>query len=78
MTSLKRELSAKMEIMLQKLLKEMRNMKETLKDVDRRVRTQEITKQLLFNPIGQHYEGSGKTTFNAIPSHFCCAIYFIP
>lgn len=59
MTQLEGEPSSKMEMMLQQLLEDMRDVKEKLKDVDRRVRTQEIAKQPLeiFNPSGQNDEG---------------------
>ncbi|KAH0642518.1 hypothetical protein KY290_034100 [Solanum tuberosum] len=60
-----------MEMMLQQLLEDMRNMKGKLEEVDRRVRTQEIAKQPLeiFNPSGQNDEGSSKTPLDATPSH---------
>ncbi|KAG5591949.1 hypothetical protein H5410_042463 [Solanum commersonii] len=60
-----------MEMMLQQLLEDMRDMKGKLEEVDRRVRTQEIAKQPLeiFNPSGQNDEGSSKTPLDATPSH---------
>ncbi|KAH0765296.1 hypothetical protein KY290_001257 [Solanum tuberosum] len=60
-----------MEMMLQQLLEEMRDMKGKLEDVDKRVRTQEIAKQPveIFNPSGLHDEGSSKTPLDATPSH---------
>jgi len=71
MTQLEGEPSSKMEMMLQQLLEDMRDMKGKLEDVDRRVRTQEIAKQPLeiFNPSGQNDEGSSKTPLDATPSH---------
>ncbi|KAH0653095.1 hypothetical protein KY290_032962 [Solanum tuberosum] len=71
MTQLEGEPSSKMEMMLQQLLEDMRDMKGKLEDVDRRVRTQEIAKQPLeiFNPSGQNDEGSRKTPLDATPSH---------
>jgi len=71
MTQLEGEPSSKMEMMLQQLLEDMRNMKGKLEEVDRRVRTQEIAKQPLeiFNPSGQNDEGSSKTPLDATPSH---------
>ncbi|KAH0730526.1 hypothetical protein KY289_001714 [Solanum tuberosum] len=58
-------------MMLQQLLEDMRDMKGKLEDVDRKVRTLEIAKQQLeiFNPSGQHDEGSSKTPLDATPSH---------
>ncbi|KAH0725439.1 hypothetical protein KY284_001304 [Solanum tuberosum] len=60
-----------MEMMLQQLLEDMRDMKGKLEDVDKRVRTQEIAKQPveIFNPSGLHDEGSSKTPLDATPSH---------
>ncbi|KAG5617300.1 hypothetical protein H5410_017124 [Solanum commersonii] len=60
MTQLEGEPSSKMEMMPQQVLKDMRDMKGKLEDVDRRVRTQEIAKQPLeiFNPSDQNDEGS--------------------
>ncbi|KAG5600365.1 hypothetical protein H5410_031735 [Solanum commersonii] len=71
MTQLEGEPSNKMEMMLQQLLEDMRDMKGKLEDVDKRVRTQEIAKQPLefFNPSGQNDEGSSKTPLDATPSH---------
>ncbi|KAH0781926.1 hypothetical protein KY290_001524 [Solanum tuberosum] len=58
-------------MMLQQLLEDMRDMKGKLEDVDRKVRTLEIAKQQLeiFNPSGQHDEGSSKSPLDATPSH---------
>ncbi|KAH0642008.1 hypothetical protein KY290_033614 [Solanum tuberosum] len=60
-----------MEMFLQRLWEEMKEMKGKLKDVDRRVRTQEIAKQHLeiFSPIDQHDEGSIKTLLDANSLH---------
>ncbi|KAG5632266.1 hypothetical protein H5410_003983 [Solanum commersonii] len=64
MNQLKGEPSSKMEMMLQRLLEEMRDMKGKLEDVDKRVRTQEIAKQPveIFNLSDTLYANATLTT----------------